>query len=47
MKLEGAELAEFLENEKDKARLTKMSRKSLDSESRYINIIKPHAFLSR
>lgn len=34
VKLEGAELAEFLENEKDKARLTKMSRKSLDSESR-------------
>ncbi|XP_066932517.1 cleavage and polyadenylation specificity factor subunit 2-like [Clytia hemisphaerica] len=33
VKLEGAELAEFLENEKEKARLTRLTRKSLTSET--------------
>jgi len=35
VKLEGAELAEFLENEREKARQAKLTRKSLDSDSRF------------
>jgi len=40
VELEGAELAQFVEGEKEKARQLKMTRKSLDSESRHDSIFK-------
>ena len=36
VKLEGVELQQFVENEREKVRQQKLSRKSLDSESRYL-----------